>query len=137
MTTLPESTPGETLTALTAHLHVVRRPPAGWLRTVREALGMSRRAVAEKLDVSPAAVRDYEVAEANDTITLATLRRMAGAMGCEVVCALVPRHDRSFSEVAPSPRDRPPAKPATARREVLPVAPTAPDDNAELESHLK
>ena len=99
---------------------------------------MSRRTVAEKLDVSAAAVRDYEVAEASDTITLATLRRMAGAMGCEVVCALVPRHDRSFSEIVPPPpRDPPRSKPARASRAAMPLAPAVPDGDAELESHLK
>lgn len=95
------------------------RPPEGWLRATRESLGLSRRAVAEKLGVTHAAVRDYEVAETRDTITLATLRRTAAALDCELVVALVPRAGRSFEDTIIAPSHPPPGA----------------DD--ELESHLK
>ena len=36
-------------------------------------------------------MRSFEQAEADDRITLASLRRTADAMGCELVYALVPR----------------------------------------------
>ena len=40
-----------------------RRPPAGWIRAVREALGMSSASFAERLGVSPSRVSQLERAE--------------------------------------------------------------------------
>ncbi|MBC8011310.1 MAG: helix-turn-helix domain-containing protein [Burkholderiales bacterium] len=72
----------------------------GWLRAVRQAIGLSRAAMAAPLNVTPSAIQSYEEAEKNDTITLATLRRAAAALGCEVVIALVPKGGRSFADLA-------------------------------------
>lgn len=69
------------------------RPAAGWLRTMREALGLSLADVARRLKVTPPAVRSFEQAEAEDRITLASLRRAAAAMDCELVYAFVPRRN--------------------------------------------
>lgn len=69
-----------------------RSPPSGgWLRAVRQALGMTTRQLARALNVTQAAVADAERAEAKSAITLATLQRYAAALDCEVVYALVPR----------------------------------------------
>ena len=43
------------------------------------------------MKVTPPAVRSFEKAEAEDRITLASLRRTAEAMDCELIYALVPR----------------------------------------------
>ena len=67
------------------------RPAAGWLRAVREALGMTTRQVATAVGVSQGAVVDIERTEARGDITLATLQRYAAALGCDLVYALVPR----------------------------------------------
>ena len=69
----------------------VVRPRAGWLRAIREGLGLTLRELATRLGVTVPAVRSLERAEAEDRITLASLRRVAAAMGCEVVYGLVPR----------------------------------------------
>lgn len=66
------------------------RPQQGWLRAAREARGLPRRVVAEQLGVSDAAVRDYELAEVRDTISLCTFRRVAKVLGCDLMVALVP-----------------------------------------------
>jgi hypothetical protein len=47
-------------------------------------------------------VQKFERAEATDRITLATLRRVADAMGCDLVYALVPKSG-SFAELAEHP----------------------------------
>ena len=47
--------------------------------------------MAKRIGVTPPAVRSFEQAEAEDRITLASLRRTADAMGCELIYALVPR----------------------------------------------
>ena len=66
------------------------RPTGGWLRAVRNALGMTTRQLAQSVGVSQAAVVNAERTEARGDITLATLRRYAAALGCELSYALVP-----------------------------------------------
>jgi len=67
------------------------RPNAGWLRALRQALGMTTRQVAKSVGVTQSAVVDTERTEAKGNITLATLRRYATALGCELQYALVPK----------------------------------------------
>jgi predicted DNA-binding mobile mystery protein A len=68
------------------------RPKAGWLRAIRNGLGMTTRQLAAKVGVSQAAVMDAESAETRNDITLATLQRYADALSCDVVYVLRPRH---------------------------------------------
>jgi predicted DNA-binding mobile mystery protein A len=67
------------------------RPPKGWIRAVREALGMSGRQFASRLGVTPPRVTVLEREELTGGISLKTLRQAAEALDCEVVYALVPR----------------------------------------------
>ena len=67
------------------------RPAAGWLRAIREALGMTSAGLAARLEITASGVRKLEQAEAADAITLGTLRRVAEALDCELQYALVPR----------------------------------------------
>lgn len=71
---------------------VPSRPPAGWLRAVREALGMSSAQLARRLNMSPQGVSDLERSEAEEGIRLSSLRKVADALDCDLVYALVPRH---------------------------------------------
>jgi predicted DNA-binding mobile mystery protein A len=66
------------------------RPPKGWIRAVREALGMSGRQFASRLGVTPPRVTVLEREEISGGISLKTLRQAAEALDCEVVYALVP-----------------------------------------------
>ncbi|MDD5586178.1 MAG: transcriptional regulator [Alphaproteobacteria bacterium] len=66
------------------------RPHGGWLRAVREALGMSTRQLGRRLETCSSAVTRLEQSEAAGTIHLASLERAAEALGCKVVYALVP-----------------------------------------------
>jgi predicted DNA-binding mobile mystery protein A len=68
------------------------RPSGGWLRAIRQALGMTTRQLAKSVGVTQAAVVDAERTEARGDITLATLQRYASALGCELSYALVPKH---------------------------------------------
>lgn len=65
-------------------------PNKGWLRAVRDALGMSGVQMARRLGVSPQSVDALETSEANGTIKLETLRRAAEALDCRLVYAVVP-----------------------------------------------
>lgn len=67
------------------------RPQRGWLRAVREALGVSMREVARRLRKTPQTVASFEKSEAANRITLQTLQRYAEAMDCELVYAIVPK----------------------------------------------
>jgi predicted DNA-binding mobile mystery protein A len=78
------------------------RPPSGWLASAREALGLSQRQVATKMRASGQAIQQFEHAEAEDRITLRALRRVAEAMGCDLVYVIVPRSG-SFADLAEEP----------------------------------
>ena len=67
------------------------RPSSGWVRAIRESLGMSAAALARRLGMTSVGVRKLENSEATDTITLASLRKLAQALECELHYALVPR----------------------------------------------
>ena len=71
--------------------HSVSRPQRGWLRAVREALGITIREIARKMRKTPQTVASFEKSEAADRITLQTLRHYAEAMDCELVYAIVPK----------------------------------------------
>lgn len=65
-------------------------PPRGWLRAMREALGMTGAQLSERLQVSPSRISALEKAEASGTTTIKSLREAAEAMGCTLVYAIVP-----------------------------------------------
>ena len=67
------------------------RPPSGWIKAIREALGMPAAHLAKRLGLVPSTVLRLETSEADDTITLGSLRRVAEALGCELQYALVPK----------------------------------------------
>jgi predicted DNA-binding mobile mystery protein A len=67
------------------------RPPHGWVRAIREALGMSGAALASRMGTTAGAVTRLEQSEARDRIRLDTLRRAADALECDLVYLLVPR----------------------------------------------
>lgn len=67
------------------------RPHRGWIRAIRDALGMSAAQLAKKMGVSQPRVTALEKAEADDSVTLASLRRAAEALDCTLVYALVPK----------------------------------------------
>jgi predicted DNA-binding mobile mystery protein A len=65
-------------------------PVRGWIKAVREALGMTTAQLAKRLGVKQPSVVAIEQSEARGTIELATLRRVAEALDCTLVYALVP-----------------------------------------------
>lgn len=67
------------------------RPPSGWIKAIREALGMPAAYLAKRLGLVPSTVLRLETSEADDTITLGSLRRVAEALDCELQYALVPK----------------------------------------------
>jgi predicted DNA-binding mobile mystery protein A len=67
-----------------------RAPPKGWIRAIRDALGMTGVQFAKRLGIRPQSVETLEQSEESGTIQLKTLRRAAEALDCTLVYALVP-----------------------------------------------
>jgi predicted DNA-binding mobile mystery protein A len=67
-----------------------KAPPMGWIRAIRDALGMTGVQFAKRLGVRPQSVDALETSEANGSIQLKTLRRAAEALDCTLVYTLVP-----------------------------------------------
>lgn len=68
----------------------LQRPPQGWVKAIREALGMTTSQLARRLGVSQPAVVLLEQSEALGHVKLETLQRAAAALECRLVYALVP-----------------------------------------------
>lgn len=85
---------------------LVPRPRDGWIRALRQGLGLSSGELARRMGTSRQLPLQLEKAEADDRITLKSLRTIAGALDCDLVYALVPRanslqesiENRAFSE---------------------------------------
>ena len=58
---------------------------AGWIQSARLALGMSLRQLAERVGVSVSALTNFEKREQADSVSLATLKKVANAMDMELV----------------------------------------------------
>lgn len=70
----------------------MRRPRLGWVRAIREALGMSAPQLARRMRIKAAqSVEDMQKDEVSGTIKLQTLVKLANALECDVVYALIPR----------------------------------------------
>jgi predicted DNA-binding mobile mystery protein A len=74
-----------------AVLRTKRTPPRGWLKEVREALGRTERQQAERLNIASSTLHKSEQSEADERISLGQLRKLADALDCELVYALIPR----------------------------------------------
>lgn len=66
-------------------------PVRGWIKAIREALGMSTAQLAKRMGIKQPSIIALEQSEAKGTIELATLRRAAEALDCNLVYALVPK----------------------------------------------
>ena len=68
------------------------RPPRGWIKAIRESLGMTTRQFARRIGIVQSRAVDIEKAEVKGSITLDSLERAARALDCELVYVLVPRN---------------------------------------------
>jgi predicted DNA-binding mobile mystery protein A len=86
------------------------RPRRGWIRAVRDALGMSSTELAARMALGQSTVSELERSETRDSIRLGSLRRAADALECDLIYFLVPRTtlDESVREQArrKAPRHR-------------------------------
>lgn len=66
-------------------------PQGGWVRTMREALGMSTRQLGLLAKISQPGIAKLERAERDGGISLRRLRQIAAVLDCHLVYALVPQ----------------------------------------------
>lgn len=66
-------------------------PKGGWVRSIREALGMSAAQLGARMGLSRQGVADLERREGDRAVTLAALEKAAAAMNAKLVYAIVPR----------------------------------------------
>lgn len=67
------------------------RPHRGWIRAIRDALGMSGPELAARMGVTQQAVATLESREVDGVATLRSLGRAAAALNCDVAYFLIPR----------------------------------------------
>ena len=65
-------------------------PPRGWIKAIRESLGMNDRQLAARMGVGVSRIPVIEKAEVTGATTVRTLRQAAAAMDCAFVYAFVP-----------------------------------------------
>ncbi len=73
-----------------ALLTQVAVPPVGWIKAIRQAVGMSMQQLGNKLSVSRQAVMDIERREQDGSITIKSLREVARVMDMQLVYGFVP-----------------------------------------------
>ena len=81
----------EALTQL-APMKAVNVPIKGWIRAIRETLGMTGEQLARKLRTNKQRISRIEQDEIQGKLTLNTLRNVADALDCTLVYGLVPKH---------------------------------------------
>ena len=79
-------------------------PRQGWLKALREALGITTRQFARRVGLANSAVVEAEQGEAAGTISIGQLRRLAEALDCDLRYLLVPAFRSSGSRARPNAR---------------------------------
>lgn len=79
------------LAAARAGREALPTPAKGWIRTIRETLGMSAGQLAGRLGVEQSTVTRLEQSERDGTASLNSIQRAAEVLDCDVHYLLVPR----------------------------------------------
>lgn len=68
-------------------------PKDGWIRTIRDALGMSGEQLAARLNTTRSNISRIEKAERDETINIKSLKNVASALNSQLVYAIVPNQE--------------------------------------------
>ncbi|TCD27366.1 mobile mystery protein A [Pedobacter psychrodurus] len=74
-----------------AALSRIAVPPSGWIKAIRNTLGMSMQQLANKLSISKQGVLDIEKREVDGSITIKSLRELGRVLDMELVYGFVPK----------------------------------------------
>ena len=72
-------------------LRTEKRPPMGWLKAVRGALGINTRQLAKRCGVQHSSILRIEKNEIQDKVSIESLKKLASAMDCQLIYAIVPK----------------------------------------------
>lgn len=67
------------------------KPEKGWVREIREALGMTLAKLGERCELATSTIAQVERREVSGNVTVESLRKTAEAMNCEFVYMFVPK----------------------------------------------
>lgn len=70
---------------------IIPIPPQGWIKTIREFLGMTTSQFAQRINVTQPRVINIEKNEKN--VKISTMERIADSLNCEFVYAFIPREN--------------------------------------------
>ena len=73
-----------------ASLQKVAPPPTGWIKAIRNAIGMSMLQLGNHLSITKQSVQDIERREKDGSITIKALREAARALDMQLVYGFVP-----------------------------------------------
>ncbi|MBK9639806.1 MAG: mobile mystery protein A [Saprospiraceae bacterium] len=73
-----------------ATLKQVAVPPTGWIKAIRNAIGMSMQQLGNKLSVSKQGILDIEKREKDGSITIKSLKEIARVLDMQLVYGFVP-----------------------------------------------
>ena len=90
-----------------ASLQRVAPPPTGWIKAIRNAIGMSMLQLGKRLSVTKQSVQDMESRERDGSVTIKALREAARALDMQLIYGFVPNDgslealiDRKAKELA-------------------------------------
>ena len=90
-----------------ASLQKVTPPPTGWIKAIRNAIGMSMQQLGNRLTITKQSVQDIERREKDGSISIKALREAARALDMQLVYGFVPNDgslealiDRKAKELA-------------------------------------
>ena len=90
-----------------ASLQKVAQPPTGWIKAIRNAIGMSMLQLGNRLSITKQSVQDMESRERDGSISIKALREAARALDMQLVYGFVPNDgslealiDRKAKELA-------------------------------------
>jgi predicted DNA-binding mobile mystery protein A len=83
---------------------ISERPERGWIKAIRESLGMTTAQFGRRMGVSQPRAVNVEQAELTGKITMESLERAAEALNCRLVYALIP-HESLEAQVEKRARE--------------------------------
>ena len=73
-----------------ASMKKIAPPPTGWIKAIRNAIGMSMLQLGNRLSITKQSVQDMERREKNGSISIKALREAARALDMQLVYGFVP-----------------------------------------------
>jgi len=72
-------------------INIFTRPTKGWIKAIRNALGLTTTQLAKRLNIAQPRIIAIEKDEVLGNLKISTLEGVADALGCELVYTIVPR----------------------------------------------